>query len=70
MDFKLRTDSWSLQVEYYDDSNPTRRIPRTIDLPITTTKPEAIQTIKSVGAEIKNKATLNTSNIIGTIVTI
>lgn len=61
---------WALTVEYYDDVTPDVRIGRTIKLPPDVTKPQAINQIKTVGAEIRTLRTLNGEQWVGQVIPI
>lgn len=65
-----KDDIWVLVVDYFDDSNPTKRIQRTITLPLNTTKAQAVVRIRQVGAEVRAVSVLNADNIVGTVISI
>jgi hypothetical protein len=70
-DFKLRNSEWHVEVVFYDDANPAKLIPRTLDFPINTTKAQMVQKVRSVGAEVRAVSTLNADNtIIGSVISI
>jgi len=66
--FQLKGNGWEVGVGYYDDATPSARIRRTITLPLSATKPQAIAEIKRVGVEVMRVHTLNTEDVIGQII--
>lgn len=63
--FVQNGDFWEIGVSYYNDVNPALSFPRSLRLPLSVTKPEAVQAIQDRGAEVKRVAKLNEENFIG-----
>jgi len=63
--FSQSNDTWKVGVDYYDDTNPTSRIPRLLEFPLSVTKQEVVAAIKAKGVEVMRVATFNTEGVVG-----
>ncbi len=69
-ELKQRADSWLLTVAYYSDLEPSRRFTKTLALPLSITKVQAVAQIKARGVEVARVAALNEDDVVGQIVSI
>jgi hypothetical protein len=69
-EFKQSGDAWTCLVEYYDDANPSIRIPRSFTWPLRLDLTAARAEIVAKGSEVKNIATINATQIVGVLISI
>lgn len=62
---QVQSDGWKLVVVYYNDVEPDAKFPRSITLPLSTTKPQAVAKIKALGVEIMEMIKLADEKIVG-----
>jgi hypothetical protein len=68
--FKQHNNVWEIGVDYYNSDNPSVIVPRQVSLPLTTTKSQAVQAITERGQEVRKVASINSENLVGTVIQI
>jgi hypothetical protein len=70
VEFNNLHDEWRIVVAYYNDVSPEMRVLRTLRLPETATKQQALSAIQARGAEVRAHMRLTEENFVGQIIPI
>jgi hypothetical protein len=70
VEFENDNHFWRISVAYYNDVTPESRFIRTLRLPDTTTRPQALAAIQARGQELRAQIRLSEEKFVGQIIPI